>query len=67
MSIHKSLKTAGKLVRTRNVLTRAERIAILEKKRVWTPDNGIYGLPKTKVPKVKKGGQKKKKQEEEGA
>lgn len=65
MSIHKSLKTAGKLVRARNVLTRAERIDILEKRRVWTPENGIYALPKTKVPKIKKGGKKKKEKKAE--
>lgn len=65
MSIHKSLKTAGKLVRARNVLTRAERIEILEKRRVWSPDDGIFGLPKTKVAKIKKGGKKKKEKKAE--
>jgi small basic protein (TIGR04137 family) len=65
MSIHKSLKTQGKLVRTRNVLTRAERIALLEEKRVWDESRGIFHLPKTKVPKVKKGGGAKKKKGEE--
>ncbi len=64
MSIHKSLKTRGKLARTRSVLTRAERIAALEEQRRWREGESIYGLPKVKVPKIKAGGKKKKKKEE---
>ena len=67
MSVHKSLKVRGKLTRMRNVLSRAERIAIMEKNRVWEAGDPVYGLPKTKVSKVKKGGKKKKKEEEEEA
>ena len=65
MSIHKSLRTAGKLVRTRNVYTRAERLEILERERLWVEGDKVLGFPKTKVQKVKKGGQKKKKKEGE--
>ena len=65
MSVHKSLKVRGKLTRIRNVLSRAERIAIMEKNRVWEDGDPVYGLPKTKVMKVKKGGKKKKKAEED--
>ena len=61
MSVHKSLKAEGKLVRARNVLSRPERIAVMEEKRVWKDGDPIYGLPKTKVAKIKRGGQKKKK------
>ena len=61
MSIHRSLRTAGKLVRTRNVYTRAERLEILERDRRWVEGDNVLGFPKTKVMKVKKGGQKKKK------
>ena len=62
MSVDKSLKVRGKLARMRNVLTRAERIAQMETKREWKVGDPIYGLPKTKVLKVKKGGKKKKKE-----
>jgi len=65
MSVHKSLKIRGMLARTRNVLTRAERIAMMEQSRVWKDGDLVYGLPKTKVPKIKRGGKKKKKEEEE--
>jgi small basic protein (TIGR04137 family) len=68
MSIHKSLRSQGKLARSRNVLTRAERIAVLEEQRVWAEGDEVFGLPKTKVVKAKKGGKKKKKKkkDEEG-
>jgi small basic protein (TIGR04137 family) len=67
MSVHKSLRVRGKLARMRNVLTRAERIAVMEKRRTWKEGDPVYGLPKTKVVKVKKGGKKKKKKKEEDA
>ncbi|MEN8152276.1 MAG: small basic protein [Planctomycetota bacterium] len=63
MSIHKSLRSAGKLVRTRNVYTRAERLEILERDRLWKEGDKVLGFPKTKVVKIKKGGKKKKKEE----
>ena len=65
MSVHKSLRVRGKLVRSRNVLTRAERIAQMESKREWKDGDPIFGIPKTKVVKPKKGGKKKKKKAEE--
>ena len=46
------------------VVVRKRRIEILEKRRVWEPENGIYGLPKTRVAKVMKGGKKKEKKAE---
>jgi len=64
MSVHKSLKIRGMLARTRNVMSRAERIAMMEQNRTWHDGDAVYGLPKTKVPKIKKGGKKKKKDEE---
>ncbi len=64
MSIHKSLATKGKLVRTRNVLKRAERIMELEKAGKWLPEeNSPFGLPKVRVLKVKKRAKEKKKEE----
>ncbi len=65
MSVHKSLKSRGVLARARNVLTRAERIAMMEQNRVWQDGDPVYGLPKTRVPKIKKGGKKKKKKKDE--
>lgn len=65
MSTHKSLKTKGSLVRSRNVLTRYERIIQLRKAGRWTEDGGSpFGLAKVRVLKVKKRGKEKKKKEE---
>jgi len=67
MSIHKSLRIRGKLVRSRNVLSRSERLAVMAENRTWVDGDPVFGLPKTKVIRPKKGGQKKKKKEEEEA
>ncbi|GHT21956.1 hypothetical protein FACS189419_03740 [Planctomycetales bacterium] len=66
MTIDKSLRTRKGIVRSRNVLTRAERIDRLRQQDRWTNEDGPLGLPKVRVYKivVKK---KKKKGEEEGA
>ena len=68
MSTHKSLRTKGSLVRSRNVLTRYERILQLRKSGRWKEDEGTaFGLPKVRVLKVKKRGKEKKKKEDEAA
>ena len=54
MSIHQSLKFKGSLARTRNVLTRAERIELMRERGVWQKGRSIYGLPKTRVEHAKK-------------
>jgi small basic protein (TIGR04137 family) len=65
MSTHKSLKTKGSLVRSRNVLTRYERILQLRKQGRWTEDGSSpFGLAKVRVLKAKKRGKEKKKKEE---
>ena len=65
MSIHKSLATKGSLVRSRNVLTRYERILQLRKSGKWTDeDKSPYGLVKVRVLKAKKRGKTKKAKEE---
>ena len=65
MSIHKSLATKGSLVRSRNVLSRYERIESLRKSGKWTEEeNSPFGLQKVRVLKVKKRGKEKKKKEE---
>lgn len=48
MSIHNSLLIKSSLKRHRNVLTRAERLDILEKSGKWHEGDSIYDLPKVK-------------------
>lgn len=55
MTIHKSLKVTGRLKRTRNVLTRWERIEKMQAQGKWEEEHGVLGLPKTiAVIKIKK-------------
>ena len=65
MSIHRSLATAGKLKRHRNVLTRAERLDILKKDERWKEGQSIFGLPK--VRNIMAKAKKKKEEAAEGA
>ena len=61
MSIHRSLVSKSGLDRSRNVLTRYERILEMRKLGRWDEEEGKpYGLPKVKVMKVKKRVKKKK-------
>ena len=46
MSIDRSLKIKGALVRHRNVLTRAERIEKLKEEERWSEGSPMTGLPK---------------------
>jgi small basic protein (TIGR04137 family) len=55
MSLDKSLKKAGSLARARNVLTRAERLAVLQEDERWTPEKGVFNLPKTKYRRLAPG------------
>ena len=48
MSIHKSLVTAGKLTRHRNVLTRTERLEILLQEERRKEEDSVFGLPKVR-------------------
>jgi len=52
MSLDKSLKTKAHLVRQRNVLKRAERIARLKEEERWKEGDSPLALPKVKVQKV---------------
>ena len=54
MSIHRSLKSKGKLKRHRSVLTRTERLEALKNEERWQDGDSIYGLPKVKVVRVKR-------------
>jgi small basic protein (TIGR04137 family) len=50
MSVHKSLRMRGGLVRERNVLTRAERIDKMKERGSWPKEGrSVFGLPKTRV------------------
>ncbi len=61
MSIDKSLKMKGKLVRPRNVFTRTERIKILKEEGRWQPTMSVFGIPKVKSVKIKRKGKSEKK------
>lgn len=60
MSLDRSLKTQGGLVRHRNVLKRDERLAVLEEEERWTDEESVYGLPKVGHRKAAVGGKTKK-------
>lgn len=66
MSIHKSLRVSKSMARTRNVMTRWERVLRLREEGRWTDGGNVLGLPKTRIQKVKVGGKKKKKGPAEG-
>ena len=55
MSMDKSLRKGSTLARARNVLTRAERLAALQEEERWTPEKGVYNLPKTKYRRLAAG------------
>jgi small basic protein (TIGR04137 family) len=67
MSIDKSLRRKNQLARARNVLTRGERIKILQDEERWKEGQGPYNLPKVKVVKVVVKKAKKAKEEEKPA
>ena len=69
MSIDKSLRRKNSLQRARNVLTRGERIKVMQDEERWPAGRSPYGLPKVKVLKVVVKKVKKAKEEEkaEGA
>lgn len=66
MAIDKSLKRANRLQRSRNVLTREERIEKLKFEEKWSEDQTPFGLPKVRVVRTVIGKKKKKKSEDEG-
>lgn len=65
MTIDKSLKTGGRLNRSRNVLKRGERIAQLKFEDRWIEGRSPLGLPKVRVVKTVVGKKKKKKSKED--
>jgi small basic protein (TIGR04137 family) len=64
MSIDQSLRRKNLLARSRNVLTRAERIKVLQDEDRWKEGRSPYGLPKVRVMKITTKKAKKAKEEE---
>ena len=70
MSIDKSLRRKNTLARSRNVLTRGERILALQNEERWQEGRSPFNLPKVRVIKIAKKPKKAKEEEkpaEEGA
>ncbi len=65
MTMDKSLKMRQGLVRSRSVLTRAERIERLKASDRWAEGDSPFGLDKVRVYKLAMKKKKKKKQEDE--
>ena len=53
MSVHPSLRVTGKMKRHRSVLTRLERLKLLQTQGVWEATQSPLGLPKVKNLRVK--------------
>jgi small basic protein (TIGR04137 family) len=66
MSIDKSLRRKNTLARSRNVLTRGERIKVLQSDERWPEGRSPFGLPKVRVLKISKKGKAKKEEAAEG-
>ncbi len=54
MSIHRSLKSKNMLTRSRNVLSRTERIEALRKAEKWEEGRSVFGLPSVRAQKPRK-------------
>jgi len=54
MSVDKSLKISNRLMRSRSVLSRAERLAKLKDEGRWEEGDSLFGLPKVRVRKTKR-------------
>ncbi len=56
MGIHKSLVLKSRLRRARSVLSRAERLEVLQELGKWKEGDSVFGLPKVRslIPKAKK-------------
>ena len=64
MTIDKSLKVKAGAAKTRNVLTRAERLTKLIDEDRWKEGDPVYGIPKVRVVKLALKKKKKAKKEE---
>ncbi|MBM4088384.1 MAG: small basic protein [Planctomycetes bacterium] len=66
MTIDKSLRIRSGVTRSRNVLTRAERIGKLQEGDRWREGDHVLGLPKVRVQKLAIKKKKKAKKQEDG-
>ena len=64
MTMDKSLRIRQGLIRSRSVLSRAERLAQLKETERWHEGDSPFGLPKVRVFKLAMKKKKKKKEEE---
>ena len=64
MTLDKSLKVSGGAIKTRNVLTRVERLKRLKELDRWEEGDPVLGIPKTRVIKVSLKKKKKTKTDE---
>jgi small basic protein (TIGR04137 family) len=60
VAVDKSLRIKGTLLRRRSVLTREERLKLLEQQERWKPGQSVFGLPKVSTRGRKARGRKKK-------
>ncbi len=67
MSMDRSLRSKSLLERHRNVLTRAERVAMLKESGLWSDGGKITGLPKVAHRKASVGKKDKAEKKVEGA
>jgi small basic protein (TIGR04137 family) len=67
MTIDTSLKVKVGGNKTRNVLTRAERVNKLKENQRWEEGNPVYGMPKVRVEKISLKKKKKVKGPEDAA
>lgn len=67
MTIDKSLKRKNTLSRSRNVLSRGERLEQLKGEDKWKDGQAVLGLPKTRVIKIATGKKKKAAKKEDEA
>ena len=65
MTHDKSLKVSGGAIKSRNVLTRVERIKRMAELDRWSEGDPVMGMPKTRVVKVSLKKKKKVKEEED--
>ncbi len=65
MTLDKSLKVSGGAIKTRNVLTRVERLKRLKELDRWSEGDPVMGMPKTRVAKISLKKKKKVKKEDD--
>ena len=65
MSLHPSLRQGSNKGKSRTVLKRDERIKKMIEKGTWDKNSKVFGLPKTKIVRMKLVKKEKKQQEEQ--